>query len=90
MTAVQGQDIENLMSLGEDHDRRVCETNPKVFVPIDYPRRQCDVLRSERLEVVRTSGYLGQDCLLRLDPNARTEEVVELSQDKRREQKWSS
>jgi hypothetical protein len=90
MTAVQSQDIENLMSLRDNHDRCVCKPNPEILVAGDNLRCQCDILGCEWLEAVDTSGHFSQERLLRLDTDTRSEQVIELGQHKRRQQKRPS
>ncbi len=90
MALVEGEQVEHLVAPREDDDRGIGEADLEVGVGVDHLLGDRNVGGLERFEAVGAAAHLGEKRKLGLEPNPGREEVVELGEDERGEQQWSS
>ena len=61
MALVQGEQVPDAVSVGQDDERRIGQTDLQVAIANDEPLGSLDILRIERLEAVDPASNLGEE-----------------------------
>ncbi len=82
MARVRAQEVERSVTVGENDDRRVRQSNPKIGVPLHDSLGVAEILGREELELVRPARDLVDEGHLRLVANSTSNQVVQLRENK--------
>ncbi len=83
---IEGKNVRDVVAVSQHDDRGVGQAERDIRVPLDNGERCADVVAIERLELVCARGDLLEEGYLRLRPDSRGQEIVELSQHEGRQQ----
>ena len=85
VTLVRAQEVQRFVAVGEHHDRRIRQSDPKIGVPLHDSLGMAHILRREEIELVRPARDLLDKSHLRLMADSICNQVVQFRENKGRD-----
>ena len=83
MALVRRQELQRVVAVREDDDRRIRQSDPKIRVPLHDSLGVADILGGEQFELVGATRDLVDERQLRLVTDSAGNEIVEFCEHKR-------
>ena len=80
--------INGAVAIGDDHDRRVGETDRQAGVLLHDSPAQHDIVGRERFELIRSALDFAEECQLCRAAQPLSDEEVDLGRHERRQKAW--